>query len=116
MMDRFPVPTLARSCWRPAADVYRTDDGWLIKVELAGVSSNDLQVTIQGRRLKIAGQRRDLQIEVGYRCHSLEISYDRFERTFDFPCDVAGCEPQARFENGMLWIRVRKCPAAAQPG
>ncbi len=108
--DRFPVPSLARSCWRPPADVYRTADGWLIKIELAGVVAEDLQLVVQGRRLTVSGQRRDLRLEIGCHCQSLEISYDRFERTFEFPTDLPPGEPQARFENGMLWVRVTDRP------
>jgi HSP20 family protein len=106
MLDRFPVPSLARSCWRPAADVYRTADGWLIKLELAGVRPDDLQIEIQGRRIIIAGQRRDVQFEVGCSCQSLEISYDRFERWFDFPHELSRHEPRIRFEDGMLLVSI----------
>ena len=34
--------------WYPAADVYQTEDGWLVKVELAGVSAEDLEIDVQG--------------------------------------------------------------------
>ncbi|MFV0443630.1 MAG: Hsp20/alpha crystallin family protein [Planctomycetaceae bacterium] len=109
MLERFPIPSLARSCWRPAADVYRTADGWLIKIELAGVRLEDLSVEVQERRVKIAGQRRDVVLEIGGRCQSLEIAYDRFERWFDFPCDLPRQEPQVRFENGMLLVLISAC-------
>lgn len=108
MLQRFP--TLAPSCWRPAADVYRTADGWLIKIELAGVSEQDVQIEVHGSELTVSGQRRDLHIELGCHCQSLEISYDRFERTFEFPCALAAGDPQIRFDNGMLWLRVKNCP------
>jgi HSP20 family protein len=109
-LDRFPVPSVSRSCWRPAADVYRTATGWILKIELAGVQPQDVHVEVHGPRLTVSGYRRDLQLEIGWRCHSLEISYDRFERTFEFPCHVAECDPQMRFEHGMLWLSVQDCP------
>jgi hypothetical protein len=34
--------------WYPSADVYQTPEGWLVKVELAGVSAEDLEIDIQG--------------------------------------------------------------------
>lgn len=106
MLDRFPVPSFAPSCWRPAADVYRTPEGWLIKVELAGVQPRDVQVEVHGRRIKIAGRRRDVRLEIGCACQSLEIAYDRFERWFEFPCDLPAHEPRATLENGMLLVWV----------
>jgi HSP20 family molecular chaperone IbpA len=60
--------------------------------------------------LLVAGRRRDLQLEIGWRCYSLEISYDRFERRFRFPCDLSPDDPQVRFEDGMLWLQVQNCP------
>lgn len=107
MIERFPTPALAHSCWRPAADVYRTSEGWLIKLELAGVRPEDLRIEVLGRRIRVAGQRRDVLLEIGCNCQSLEISYDRFERWFDFPCDLPTQEPRVRIENGMLLVWVR---------
>ena len=45
--------------WHPATDVYRTRDGWLIKFELAGVQPEDIDLTVQGRMLRVRGTRRD---------------------------------------------------------
>ncbi len=45
--------------WYPAADVYQTPEGWIVKVELAGVSAEDIEIEIQGNILYIAGTRRD---------------------------------------------------------
>ena len=44
--------------WFPAADVYSTPEGWLVKVELAGVSAEDIEIDIQGNVLYIAGARK----------------------------------------------------------
>ena len=45
--------------WTPAADVYRTREGWLVKVDLAGVSPDEVEITVAGRSLVVAGIRRD---------------------------------------------------------
>ena len=107
MFDRFPTPSIAPRCWRPAADVYRTAEGWMIKLELAGVQPEDVRVDVAGRRLRVSGQRRDVQLESGCSCQSLEISYDSFERWFDLPVDLSPENVDIRFESGMLLIRVR---------
>ena len=44
--------------WYPAADVYKTADGWVVKVELAGVSVEDIKIDVQGNILYIAGCRQ----------------------------------------------------------
>ena len=34
-----PATSHAEETWQPRADIYRMPDGWLVKLELAGVSS-----------------------------------------------------------------------------
>lgn len=92
--------------WRPPADLYRTGEGWLIKVELAGVKDEDLQVTVSGRRLRIAGERRDRILQHGCECHSLEISYSYFEREFELPADLVDARIVSEHRDGMLLVRV----------
>lgn len=94
--------------WQPAADVYRTSDGWLVKVELAGVREEELDVQIAGRKLILRGRRRDWQISEAGQCQSLEIVYDEFERTFEFPIDLSSARVDSDYANGMLILRIRE--------
>ena len=45
--------------WVPNTDVYATDTGLVVKVELAGMKSDSLEITVEGNRLRIAGTRPD---------------------------------------------------------
>lgn len=92
--------------WRPHADVYRTHQGWLIKVELAGVRQEDVRVSASGRRLKILGKRRDWGLESGCQCHALEISYSHFEREFELPCELPQATIHWEYRDGMLLVRI----------
>ena len=53
------------SRWRPPADIYRTREGWLVKVELAGVGKEEVQVTARGNLLTVRGRRRDSGVVEG---------------------------------------------------
>ena len=66
--------------WCPAADVYRTRDGWLVKVDLAGVCADDLQITLRDKILELKGLRRDSSYAEGISYQQLEITYSRFEK------------------------------------
>ena len=92
--------------WRPAADVYRTRTGWLIKYDLAGVSSEDIEVTVSGAQITVRGMRRDWRLEDGARHYSMEISYNRFERTLELPCDLTGAEVEIGRREGILLLRL----------
>jgi HSP20 family protein len=94
------------SRWRPAADIYRTRRGWLVKYELAGVKAEDVQVSINGSQLTIGGCRRDWKLEEGSSHYSMEISYHRFERTLELPCDLKDARLQIEAREGILLIRI----------
>jgi len=93
--------------WYPSADVYQTPDGWLVKVELAGVSAEEIELEIEGKQLYIAGIRRDrMCAAAGVSFHQLEITYSRFEKTLEFPDIIDGASIEHNFENGLLIIRL----------
>ncbi len=92
--------------WQPAADVYEGRDGWLIKLELAGVRFEDLQLRVTGNFLSVAGRRVDFERERGLRLKSMEITYSEFERGFEFPVSIEQARILTDFRNGMLLIRI----------
>jgi HSP20 family protein len=94
--------------WRPNADIYRTADGWIVKVDLAGVTADDLEITIQDKTLSITGCRRDTFFGVGVVYHQLEITYSRFEKTLVFPCSIEGASLLRDYRDGLLILHLRE--------
>ena len=94
--------------WYPAADVYQTPDGWVVKVELAGVSAEEMQIDIQGNVLYIAGCRKDRSCTTGATYQQMEITYSNFEKTLRFPAPIDGATVEHEFENGLLIINLKK--------
>lgn len=88
--------------------MYRTEDGWVVKVELAGVSVEDVQIDVQGNILYIAGSRRDKSCAYGGSYHQMEITYSSFEKTLKFPASIEGVKLEHVFDNGLLiiWLRT----------
>jgi len=93
--------------WRPNADIYSTSDGWIVKVDLAGVTADDLEITIQGRTLSLSGCRRDTFFGQGVAYHQLEITYSRFEKTLVFPCSIEGASLLRDYRDGLLILHLR---------
>lgn len=94
--------------WYPAADVYQTPDGWVVKVELAGVSGDEIEIAIEGNSLYIAGSRKDRSCASGISYQQMEITYSNFEKTLRFPATIDGATIEQMFENGLLIITLRK--------
>jgi len=96
--------------WAPNTDVYATDSGLVIKVEMAGMKSDSLEITVEGNRLRITGNRPD-----GCRadkCNFLvmEISYGPFESMLELPPDYDLSRAKAVYLNGFLRIDVPMAP------
>jgi HSP20 family protein len=104
--------------WQPPADVHETDAGIVIKVELAGVTTENVNVALSGdgRRLTVSGVRAEQKEERTTRtgCHQLEIYFGPFERTFALPADfeIERDAITATLREGFLTITLpRRAPA-----
>ena len=93
--------------WNPAADVYRTRDGWIVKVDLAGVRSDDLEIELSGANLRIRGCRRDTLYQEGFRYHQMEITYSRFEKMIQLPRPIEGASLMRDYRDGFLIVHLR---------
>jgi HSP20 family protein len=99
----------ASSCWCPEADVYRTKTGWLVKYDLAGVDPKEIQLVCQGHRLTISGSRRDAIVQQHLCSYSMEISYNRFERTLELPTEIEAATIRTEYRHGMLLVWLESC-------
>src|SRR5437867_7184662 len=92
--------------WIPNTDVYVSEGHLVIKVELAGMRQEDLELTVEGNRLMISGQRPD--DSRGSKCKFLvmEIDYGSFECVIDIPPGFDLTQAKAGYHNGFLRIDV----------
>ncbi len=112
----FPSGNAAESAtgrWTPNADVYVTPTGLVIKVELAGMKSDSLEITIEGQRLRITGARPDFCRSGQCSFLIMAISYGQFETLLDLPTGYDLGAARAVYLNGFLRIDVP--PARPQP-
>lgn len=92
--------------WVPNTDVYATDGGLVIKVELAGMRSENLEINVEGNLLRISGTRPD-----GCRASKcnfivMEINYGAFETVLELPPGYDLSKAKAAYLNGFLRIDV----------
>jgi HSP20 family protein len=107
MQSLFPTTGMGpEAVWRPAVDVYRTERGWLLKFDLAGVRPQDVTLKVHGNRLTIQGVRRDLTTEQGCSHYRMEISYSHFERTLELPGTIEPASIATDYRNGMLLVHL----------
>jgi len=98
----------------PSFDVKETRDSYLFKGDLPGIKQSDVDVSLNGNRLTISGQREEEKRDQGEQYYAHERSYGSFVRTFTLPEDIDSENVNAEFTDGVLMVKVPK-KAAAQP-
>jgi HSP20 family protein len=92
--------------WNPAADVYHSADGWIVKVDLAGVCSDDLEISVYDSNLRIRGCRRDTFVRDGFSYQQMEITYSQFEKTIEFPWALEHNSISYEYRDGFLIVNL----------
>jgi HSP20 family protein len=114
--DLWRMPRFAgqRHGFQPQIDCFRREepDELHVVVELPGVDPEDVNLSIEGRVLTIAGERRRPSADCRLSYYRLEIEYGAFQRRLALPEDVDAAATRATYERGMLTIVV---PVAAKP-
>lgn len=91
-----------------SVDMFQTDDSIVIRALVAGVSPNELEISITRDMVTIRGLREEIQ-EVhddGY--FHRELFWGSFSRTLLLPEEVAIDEAEAQEKHGLLEIRLPK--------
>ncbi len=102
--------------WTPNTDVYSTETGLVIKIELAGMKSDSLEIIVEGQRLRISGVRPDCCRAPHCSFLVMEISYGPFETILDLPPGHDLNRAKAVYVNGFLRIDVPQAqPAQVKP-
>ena len=106
----FERPTTSSTpTFRPAVDVAQVEGGFVLRAELPGIAKEAVKVEIKEQVLTLSGEKPAPTYEAkGYRYS--EIGYGKFERTFQLSESIDLETIQAKFENGVLEIRLALKP------
>ncbi len=92
--------------WTPSTDVYVHATGAVIKVELAGIRKEDMDLTVEGARMTISGVRRDECRNGNPNFQVMEIHYGAFESVVELPPGFDLAQARATYLNGFLRVDV----------
>jgi HSP20 family protein len=98
--------------WVPATDVSEDANTIQIAMELAGVSPEDVRISLEGNVLTIRGEKRQEDEENNERVHRIERIYGMFERAFVLPNTADAERIEAQYENGVLTVSIPKVERA----
>jgi len=110
--DRTPEESTSLSLWTPAVDIEEREDAYSVKVELPGVSKEDVKITLESNTLTIRGDKKQEKEEKGKNYHRIERSYGSFQRSFALPSTVKAEKIDASYKDGILEITLPKAEEA----
>lgn len=93
-----------RADWTPASDIYETESGYVIAIDLPGINREALEIDIDDNRLVVKGTRPIAES----RQHRSERPRGKFLRTYSVPASVDQGRIGAEYRDGVLQISLPK--------
>jgi HSP20 family protein len=98
--------------WLPSVDVSETKSDLVIKAELPGLDSKDIDISMNNGYLTIRGEKKNEKEEREESYHLIERNYGLFTRSVRLPKEVQSDKITASFKNGVLKITLPKSDEA----
>lgn len=94
--------------WAPQTDLVETDDAFQLRLDVPGMTKDDIEINLQNRTLTVSGERKSEKKEEGEEYVRVERAFGNFHRTFTLPDAVDEENIKATYEDGVLSIHVPK--------
>lgn len=105
-------PSFSYSTGGPAADLFETEDGFTLEMNLPGYELSNIDVNLEQGVLLIAGTRDEETAEEKGTYHVRERRWGTFNRSFTVPHTIDPTGVKAEFANGVLTVHMPKAPDA----
>jgi HSP20 family protein len=103
------IESEAERPWHPVAEIEENDEGYVVRLELPGITPDDIDIGIRDRELCVNGEVREEE-EGG---HALRVRVGRFHYHTSLPSDVDAESVEANMSEGVLTLRIPKQQAHA---
>jgi HSP20 family protein len=94
--------------WIPAMDLVETDEDFVLRADLPGLSEEDIKIELEDRVLTISGERKAEHEERKEGYYRVERASGTFARTLTLPEGVSPDTVRANFDRGVLEVRIPK--------
>jgi len=98
----------ASGAWTPIVDLSETSDRLIVRAEVPGMSSDDIQISLVGNTLNIKGEKMQRKEEKEENFYRVERSYGSFSRSIPLPCEIQYDKVDAKYKDGVLTIDMPK--------
>jgi HSP20 family protein len=97
-----------QNTFAPAANVYETNEGFHIALNVPGRNKEDFKITIENDLLTIAFEQKEAAENKDYKTLRREFSFKSFKRCFSIDENINAETVQAKYENGILKLLLPK--------
>ncbi len=94
--------------WRPATDVFETEDEFVVQMDLAGMKRDQIEVIIDEDFITFRGTRTQISPAGKKHYHKMEIMVGPFERHVRIPDYVDSGTAVARYREGFLYVEMKR--------
>jgi HSP20 family protein len=106
--DRGSGDESTSAVWSPRTDLLETDTGYRIRLDLPGMTKDDLTINLQNNTLTVRGERMSERTGDDEEYVRVERAVGTFHRTFTLPDAVDADNIEATYDDGVLTITVPK--------
>jgi HSP20 family protein len=94
--------------WTPAMDLVETDEHFVLRADLPGMTEADVNIELEDNVLTVSGERKAEHEEKREGFYRVERAFGMFSRALTLPQGVDPEAVNASFSNGVLEVRVPK--------
>jgi HSP20 family protein len=94
--------------WIPAMDLVETQDDFVLRADLPGLTESDVNIELEDNVLTVSGERKAEHEERKEGYYRVERASGIFSRSLTLPEGVNPEAVKASFENGVLEVRIPK--------
>jgi HSP20 family protein len=94
--------------WHPPTDIYETEEELIVVVELAGVTEDDVTITLFSDLVVVEGMRKQQAMTDMNACHQLGIKYGHFRSEIALHAPIDHNAVRMDYQFGLLKITLRK--------
>lgn len=92
----------------PSVDLSETAESYEVETHLPGIKKDEIHVEVDGKTLKISGEKQRNKEDKGKSFHRIESEQGYFHRQLEIPEDGDLANIDAKYENGVLHLSIPK--------
>jgi HSP20 family protein len=94
--------------WMPAMDLVETDESFILRADLPGLSEEDIKIEFEDGTLTVSGERKAEHESNNEGYYRVERAVGAFSRSLTLPQGIDPESVTASFDRGVLEVRIPK--------